>query len=62
MKLFCQLCKSKQKQFHVDNSNKTCKSTNNQLSNFGLIEETMYLSHILSVVTQVLNIFEPSPS
>ena len=37
----------KNPQFYVDNSNKTRKSTNNQLSNFGLIEETMSLSHIL---------------
>ena len=43
LKLFFQFCKSTQKQFHVHNLYKTRKSTNNPLSNFGIIEETMVL-------------------
>ena len=35
------------KQLHVCNLYKTCKSTKNWSSNFGLIEETIDLSHIL---------------
>ena len=42
-KLFCQFCKAKN-QFHVCNLYKSCKSAKDQLSNFGLIEETMDLS------------------
>ena len=35
------------KQLHVCNLYKTCKSTKNWSSNFGWIEETIDLSHIL---------------
>ena len=53
---FCTSCKPeivlpvlqiKTKQFQVRNLYKTRKSTKNQLSNFGLFEETMNLSRIL---------------
>ena len=48
---FCQFCKSKQKQFHVCNSNKkVLKSATNRSSKFGLIEETMDPSRILLAV------------
>ena len=58
LKLFCQFCKSKLKQFHFRNSYKTLKSTKNQLSNFGLIEEAIELSRILlDVIISCTNIF-----
>ena len=47
LKLFCQFCRSEQKQFYVRYLYKTSRSTRNLLSNFGLIQETMDLSRIL---------------
>ena len=47
LKFFCQFCKLKK---HFRNLYKTHKSTKNSLSNIGLIEESMDLSHILLTV------------
>ena len=47
MKLFLILFIDLAEQFRVHNFYNTCKLTNNLSSNFGLIEETMDLSHTL---------------
>ena len=47
LKLFCQFCKSEQKQFYVRYLYKASRSTRNLVSNFGSIQETMDLSRIL---------------
>ena len=47
LKLFSQFCKSKQKQLHLGDLDKTRKSTKNQSSYFDSIEETMDPSCIL---------------
>ena len=53
----CSASSAMQKQFHFHNSYKTLKSTKNQLSNFGLIEEAMELSRILlDVIISCTNI------
>ena len=47
-------CKSNQKQFHVHNLYKTCKSTNNPLSNFGIPNWRNYGSALYSLFVYVI--------